>query len=43
MDALPLILLGLKNKGLTSVRMDELTIEENYYVDNNGIQHSVQQ
>ena len=42
-DALPLILLGLKNKGLTSVRMDELTIEENYYVDNNGIQHSVQQ
>ncbi len=42
-DALPLVLLGLKNKGLTSVRMDELTIEENYYVDNNGIQHSVQQ
>ncbi len=39
-EALPLVLLGLKNKGLTSVRMDELVYKENYYIDNNGIQHS---
>lgn len=42
LDALPLVLLGLKNKGLTSVRMDELVIESDYYIDNNGIQHSNQ-
>lgn len=40
LEALPLILLGLKNKGLLSVRMDELVFESNYYIDNNGIQHS---
>lgn len=40
LDALPLVLLGLKNKGLTSVRMDELVIGSDYYIDNNGIQHS---
>ena len=38
LDALPLILLGLKNKGLQPVRIDELIYNENYYVDNNGIQ-----
>lgn len=40
LDGLPLLLLGLKNKGLTSVRMDELVIKDDYYIDNNGIQHS---
>ncbi len=40
LEALPLILLGLKNKGLSLVRMDELVFESNYYIDNSGIQHS---
>lgn len=40
LEALPLVLLGLKNKGLTSVRMDELVYNKDYYIDNNGIQHS---
>lgn len=39
LDALPLVLLGLKNKGFTFVVMSELVATENYYVDNNGIQH----
>lgn len=38
LEALPLILLGLKNKGLKPVRVDELIIDKNYYIDNNGIQ-----
>jgi peptidoglycan/xylan/chitin deacetylase (PgdA/CDA1 family) len=40
LDALPLVLLGLQNKNLTSVRMDELIIQKDYYIDNNGVQHS---
>ena len=39
LDALPLVVLGLQNKGLTAVRMDELVYDNNYYIDNNGIQH----
>lgn len=39
LDALPLVLLGLKNKNLTSVRMDELILQKDYYIDNNGVQH----
>lgn len=39
LDALPTLLLGLKNKNLTPVRMDELVIDGDYYIDNNGIQH----
>lgn len=39
-EALPLVLLGLQNKNLTSVRMDELIIQKDYYIDNNGVQHS---
>ena len=38
LEALPLILLGLKNKGLRAVSMEEMTYVENYYIDNNGIQ-----
>ncbi len=38
LDALPLILLGLKNKGLIAVPMDELVVTENYSIDNNGTQ-----
>lgn len=40
LDALPVILLGLKNKGLSFVRVDELVIDDDYYIDGNGIQHS---
>ncbi len=39
-DALPTLLMGLKNKNLTPVRMDELVYESDYYIDNNGIQRS---
>ena len=38
LEALPMILLGLKNKGLVSVPMDELVMTENYAIDNNGTQ-----
>lgn len=40
LDALPVILLGLQNKGLSFVRMDELVLNDEYFIDNNGIQHS---
>lgn len=40
LDALPPVLLGLKNKNILCVRMDELVLTENYYLDNNGTQHS---
>ncbi len=35
---LPQILDGLKTKNLKCVRMDEIVYQENYYIDNNGIQ-----
>lgn len=38
LDALPIILTGLKNKGLTPVRLDELVLDGEYYIDNNGMQ-----
>ena len=38
-EALPIVLMGLKNKGISLVRMDELVFTENYTVDNQGIQH----
>lgn len=38
LEALPIVLLGLKNKGYTSVVMEELVIEGEYYIDNNGMQ-----
>ncbi len=38
LDALPIVLLGLKNKGLTSVPIDELVMTDNYSIDNNGTQ-----
>lgn len=42
LDALPLILMGLKNKGIASVRMDELVLQQNYYIDHNGRQFAKQ-
>ncbi len=38
LDALPLILIGLQNKGITSVGLDELVLKDNYSIDNNGTQ-----
>lgn len=38
LEALPLILMSLKNKGLNAVRIDELAFENDYYIDGNGVQ-----
>lgn len=40
LNALPLILVGLKNKGFSFVKLSDLVMTENYYIDNNGIQHA---
>lgn len=40
LEALPIVLLGLKNKNLRCVRMDEMVLTENYSIDGNGTQHS---
>lgn len=37
-EALPLIIAALKNKGLTAVRLDELVMSSDYYIDSNGKQ-----
>ncbi len=39
LDALPLVIASLKNKGYQLVTMSELVYTENYFVDNNGVQH----
>lgn len=39
LDALPLILIGIKNKNYDCVRIDELVMYDNYTIDNNGKQH----
>ena len=38
LEALPLLLLGIRNKGLHTATMEELVYFEDYYIDNNGIQ-----
>lgn len=38
LDALPLIILAIKNKKLSAVRVDELIYKDNYYIDNLGKQ-----
>ncbi len=38
LEALPLILIGLKNKGITSVSMDNMVLKENYSIDSSGTQ-----
>ncbi|HOO22855.1 MAG TPA: polysaccharide deacetylase family protein [Clostridia bacterium] len=40
LEALPLVLIGLKNKGLKGVRLDALVLEKDYYIDNNGVQRA---
>lgn len=37
-EALPIILLGLKNKGFTPVKLDELVYADNYTIDSGGTQ-----
>ena len=41
LDALPAIILNLKNKGFKFVTMSELVYEKDFYIDNNGIQHKI--
>ena len=41
LDALPLILLGLRNKGLTPVPIDRLVYRTDYEIDGNGRQKSI--
>ncbi|MBR1748128.1 MAG: polysaccharide deacetylase family protein [Clostridia bacterium] len=41
LEALPLVLLGLKNKGLRTVTMDEMIDSTDFSIDNNGILKSV--
>ena len=38
-EALPMIILNLKNKGYEFVTMSELVYHDNYKIDNNGVQH----
>lgn len=39
LEALPMILLMLKNQGYRFVTLDELVYKDNYYIDNSGVQH----
>lgn len=39
LDALPIVLMGLKNKGFRFVPLSELVATKNYTVDGSGIQH----
>jgi len=39
LEALPMILLNLKNQGYKFITLDELVYKENYYIDSNGVQH----
>lgn len=40
-DALPALILNLKNNGYKFLTMSELVYEENFTIDNNGVQHKV--
>lgn len=40
LDALPILILGLKNKGYTFVTMDKVVLTGPTYIDNNGVQHA---
>lgn len=39
LEALPLVLLNLKNEGYTFTTVSDLLIQGEYYIDNNGVQH----
>ena len=40
LEALPMVILGLKNKGYTFVTMDKIVLSGETYIDNNGVQHA---
>lgn len=40
LDALPILILGLKNKGYTFVTMDKVVLTGPTYIDNKGVQHA---
>lgn len=40
LNALPLVIAGLKSKGFKFVKLSDLVLTDNYYIDNNGIQHA---
>lgn len=42
LDALPLVLMGLKNKGFTFVGLSDLVATENFKVDSTGMQHRLE-
>ena len=39
LDALPLVIMGLKNKGFSFVGLSEMVATENFSVDHTGMQH----
>ena len=39
LEVLPIVILGLKNKGYEGVRLDDLVLKEDYYIDVKGVQH----
>lgn len=39
LEALPLVLANLTNSGYKPVKMSELVYADDYYIDNNGVQH----
>ncbi|MGN0771144.1 MAG: polysaccharide deacetylase family protein [Christensenellales bacterium] len=39
LDALPLIISNLQNQGYKLVTMSQLVYQQDYYIDNNGVQH----
>lgn len=43
LDALPLVLMGLKNKGFTFVGLSDLVATENFKVDSTGMQHRLEE
>lgn len=41
LTVLPIVILGLQNKGYSFVRIDELVYKDNFYIDVNGVQHKL--
>jgi len=41
LKALPLVLMGLRNRGFSFVRLSDLVRTENYYIDSNGVQREI--
>ena len=39
LEVLPIVMLGITNKGYKGVRLDELVLKDNYFIDVKGVQH----